>query len=84
MEKPQIIVANKMDIEGAEMAALAGFHESIVECTPKLAICAYHSQTDFWEIPLKLHEMNPKYKIILRNHEHLETLIETVAYAWKE
>lgn len=74
----------KMDIEGAEMAALDGFQKSIVECKPKLAICAYHSQTDFWEIPLKLHEMNPKYKIILRNHEHLETLIETVAYAWEE
>ena len=74
----------KMDIEGAEMAALDGFYKSIVEYTPKLAICAYHSQTDFWEIPLKLYEMNPEYKIILRNHEHLETLIETVAYAWKE
>lgn len=74
----------KMDIEGAEMDALEGFKKTIVSCKPKLAICTYHSQTDFWEVPLKIHELNPNYRIIVRNHEHLETLIETVAYAWED
>ena len=72
----------KMDIEGSEMAALDGLRETIIRMKPKMAVCVYHSLTDFWEIPLKIKEINPEYNISLRNHENMYCLIETVCYAY--
>src|SRR5262249_47681001 len=44
----------KMDIEGAEPAALRGSRETIVKHRPILAICAYHEQNHLWKIPLMI------------------------------
>ena len=72
----------KMDIEGSEKDALIGLRKYIKTKSPKLAICIYHFQEDFWEIPLLIHQLNPHYNIIIRNYEHMDSLLETVCYAY--
>lgn len=69
----------KMDIEGAEIPALMGAQKTIQQSKPKLAISVYHTPTDLWEIPLLLKQMNPEYKLYLRNHSG--SILETVCYA---
>ena len=72
----------KMDIEGAEKEALIGLENTIKNHSPKLAVCIYHFQNDFWEIPLLIKKLNPEYKIMIRNYENLSTLLESVCYAY--
>lgn len=42
----------KLDIEGAEIAALKGMKDTIKKFKPKLAICVYHKELDFLDIPI--------------------------------
>jgi FkbM family methyltransferase len=58
----------KMDIEGAEPAALCGAARTIGRCAPILAICAYHQQDHLWRIPALIHSLNRGYKLYLRPH----------------
>ncbi|MFZ0416972.1 MAG: FkbM family methyltransferase [Candidatus Sulfotelmatobacter sp.] len=58
----------KMDIEGSELDTLAGARELIRRNTPILAVCAYHRQSDLWNIPLFIHSLNPDYSFYLRPH----------------
>lgn len=58
----------KMDIEGSELSALAGAQDSIRRDRPILAISAYHRQSDLWNIPLCIHELDPDYSFYLRPH----------------
>lgn len=74
--KPDFI---KMDIEGAEMAALKGGMKTIQTCRPQLAISIYHSDEDFINIPLYLNENLKNYKFSI-GHYH-PSLCETVLYA---
>lgn len=69
----------KMDIEGAETFALKGAIETIKRFKPKLAICLYHSLSDFYEIPLWIDELNLGYKFYIDHFTHAEG--ETVLYA---
>lgn len=69
----------KMDIEGAEIAALHGAKNLIIKEKPDLAICVYHHVSDLWIIPLLLHEWVSEYKFYLRCHAN--NTIETVLYA---
>lgn len=69
----------KMDIEGAELRALHGCRNTIVEHRPKLAICVYHKPEDIIEIPFYIHEIAPEYKFYLRHHSKGRS--ETVLYA---
>lgn len=69
----------KMDIEGSEMEALSGCADTVRRCRPKLAICVYHKSEDVVEIPRKVLEMNPEYKLYLRHYSYSDT--ETVLYA---
>lgn len=78
-ERPTFI---KMDIEGSEKDALEGLRDTIKDNGPKLAICIYHFQEDFWEVPLKIKELNPNYNLMIRNHEKMFCLIESVCYAY--
>lgn len=72
----------KMDIEGAEQAALRGAEGLIqTEHPPKLAICIYHRLQDMWEIPLYLKQLVPEYRISIRHHSK-DDFIETVCYAY--
>jgi FkbM family methyltransferase len=69
----------KMDIEGAEIAALSGAKRIITSTAPDLAICVYHKTSDMWKIPLLLHEWVPEYTFYMRSH--FDFTIETVLYA---
>ena len=69
----------KMDVEGAELKALEGARNTIMNYKPKLAICVYHKPEDIIEIPLYLHKVVPEYRFYLRHHS--KTAEETVLYA---
>ncbi len=58
----------KMDIEGSELATLKGAKNSITNNSPILTISAYHRQSDLWEIPILIHNLNPDYAFHLRPH----------------
>lgn len=70
----------KMDIEGAEVGALLGARKTIMKNKPKMAICVYHKFEDLYKIPCLIKEIEPSYKLILRQHE--EWPCETVCYAF--
>jgi FkbM family methyltransferase len=61
----------KMDVEGAEMEALAGGAEAIKNYRPKLLIAGYHHDDDLWKIPLCLKRLCPEYRIYLRRHPYV-------------
>jgi FkbM family methyltransferase len=69
----------KMDIEGAESAALQGCARTIREGHPALAIAAYHKQADLWELAKQVHDMTPGYRTFLR--PHVAEGFDTVLYA---
>lgn len=69
----------KMDIEGAEFAALQGAEETIRRNHPKLTICLYHSDEDMLRIPEYIHELVPEYRLYVRQYRSNGT--ETVLYA---
>lgn len=68
----------KMDIEGAELAALEGARNLIQTQQPALAICVYHKPKDLWELPQFIDKLQPNYNMYLRVHEHLG--LSTVLY----
>lgn len=61
----------KMDIEGAELRALEGARRTITSYLPKLYICAYHRNEDFFTLPLKINELSPEYRIYFRHHPYI-------------
>jgi len=69
----------KMDVEGSELDALRGARRTILRNKPKLAICIYHMQRDFVEIPKYIHSLVPEYKLYVRHHAF--SINETVLYA---
>ncbi|WP_194945018.1 FkbM family methyltransferase [Shewanella sp. TC10] len=73
--KPNFI---KMDVEGAEQAALSGTTRIIQDFTPVLAICLYHTPADLWEIPALINKLNSNYDMYLRVYGDM--LLETVLY----
>lgn len=69
----------KMDVEGAEFAALRGAEKIILEQRPKLAICVYHKPEDIFEIPQLLLSYHEDYSFFLR--QYALGGAETVLYA---
>jgi len=68
----------KMDVEGAEIAALNGARNIIMRTKPDLAISVYHKFFDLWEIPLMLKKWIPEYKFYMRSH--YDYTLDTVLY----
>jgi len=69
----------KMDVEGAEAAALTGARGLLEHARPKLAISAYHYPTDVWTLPLLINELLPDSRIFLRHYT--DEVDDTVCYA---
>jgi hypothetical protein len=69
----------KMDVEGAELAAIAGARQMIRKYRPDMAISLYHTAEHLWEIPLCIHEMGLDYKLYIRCHAH--NSFDSVLYA---
>ena len=69
----------KMNIEGAEVEALAGAAGAIRRWRPKLAISAYHRPSDLWRVAETVQALCPDYDLFLRQHDG--GVIETVLYA---
>lgn len=61
----------KMDIEGAELKALEGAKNTIRSFLPKLYVCAYHRNEDFFTLPIKIKELHPDYRIFFRHHPYI-------------
>jgi FkbM family methyltransferase len=70
----------KMDVEGAESAALAGAAQIIHHGRPLLAVAAYHKQSDVWELPRLIHNMAKDHRLFLRSHagEGFDTVLYAV------
>ncbi len=68
----------KLDLEGAELAALTGSRGHIVADHPKLAIAVYHHPADFWQIPKLILSFRDDYKLYLRHYT--EGWTETVMF----
>lgn len=69
----------KLDVEGAEIAALQGAARLIERCRPTLAISFYHRIQDLWEIPAWLTAHCDNYDFALR--QHFFNSFDSVLYA---
>jgi FkbM family methyltransferase len=69
----------KLDIEGAETAALNGAAQTITSSQPRLAICVYHRPDDLWNVPLLMRQLVPGHRLFLRYHGF--NGFDAVAYA---
>jgi FkbM family methyltransferase len=69
----------KLDIEGAEQAALEGAAELLGRTKPTVAVCVYHRPDDLWKIPQLLRRLLPGHRLFLRAHQ--VDGYELVAYA---
>ena len=74
------ITALKLDIEGAEAAALAGAAEQIRQNHPGLAIAAYHRPADLFDLPRQIADLGPTYRFALRHQTHWTQ--DSILYAW--
>lgn len=69
----------KMDIEGAELAALTSAKNIITKNRPDLAICVYHNINHIWDIPLFIDGLKLGYEFFLRCYN--SCTMESVLYA---
>lgn len=71
LSQERLFTLIKADVEGDELNALEGALELIKGYKPKMHVACYHTAYDLFEIPLKVLEINPNYKIYLRRHHCL-------------
>lgn len=70
----------KLDIEGGELLALEGSVQTIRKFKPKLIVCLYHKSEDMYEIPLKIKEIEPSYRLYISHHSI--SFLDTILYAY--
>lgn len=71
LAKKEIPTYIKMDIEGAEIAAINGGSNTITQHKPKMQIATYHRSEDLLLIPQKIMTLRSDYKIYLRHFPSL-------------
>ncbi len=69
----------KMDVEGAELSALAGAATLLIRHRPIVAVTAYHHSEHLWQLPQLLRRLAPDHRLFLRRYA--EECWETVYYA---
>ena len=70
----------KLDIEGAEPAALAGATHTLTGSRPRLALAAYHDIEHLWQLPLMIDALGLGYRFALGHFTMHDE--ETVLYAF--
>ena len=68
----------KLDVEGAEVDAIAGAACHIRDESPMLAIAVYHKAEDLWAVPRQILSISPNYVFSLRHYT--QVTYETVIY----
>lgn len=58
----------KLDVEGAEIKALAGAKNILNAYRPTLTLSLYHYPCDLWEIPSFIDSICPGYQFFIRQH----------------
>lgn len=61
----------KLDVEGAEAAALRGMADTLRRWHPRLIVSGYHRVEDLFALPLQVLEMEPSYRVSLRKHPYI-------------
>ena len=61
----------KIDVEGAEEQALSGGQHVLRRDKPRLNLALYHRSEDLFKLPLLLKQINPDYRLYLRQHPHI-------------
>ena len=56
----------KLDVEGAEAAALRGAEKTLIRTRPALLVSCYHRSEDLFALPLLLSKLCPGYRLYLR------------------
>lgn len=69
----------KLDIEAFEIQAINGARSTIVNHRPQLAICIYHTMSDYYKIPKLLKSICENYNFYIGFYGP-ETFLETVLY----
>lgn len=69
----------KMDVEGHEASILRGAQRLISQSKPKLAITGYHFADDLLNISKLIKEIEPRYRLRLRQHSFY--YYDTILYA---
>ena len=69
----------KLDVEGAEVAALQGAKKMIRRCRPVMALSLYHRPQDIWAIPDQIAEIADGYDLYIR--QHYANSFDSVLYA---
>lgn len=77
-ESPTFI---KIDAEGYERRILQGAEQTILNCRPIIACATYHSEEDFWEMPLYLYSKLRDYRYYIRSYLNIS---EVILYAIPE
>lgn len=70
----------KIDVEGSELRALSGA-ENALKRSPALSVSLYHRCCDIYELPLRVLDINPEYRIMIRHHPYVPAW-ETNLYAF--
>lgn len=68
----------KLDLEGAELKALAGSQRRILTDHPKLAVAVYHHPEHFWQVPKLVLDLRDDYNLHLRHYT--EGWTETIMF----
>lgn len=58
-------------MEGSEKEALDGCKKTIIMNKPRMIVSLYHRTEDMLELPLKVKQLNPSYKLYLRHHPYI-------------
>jgi FkbM family methyltransferase len=69
----------KLDVEGEEAKAIDGARQHLICDRPTLAVALYHKAHDLWDIPRRILDVLPDYRLHFRHYTDIA--YETIVYA---